>query len=169
MLIFSSHWQRHQNNCFYALYTVFREVIHLFFRIFLSVWTNFMKLSTNIHKWICQLMIIWFWQNRLNILCAVMELTFFCKNHYSDVFWRQTFNSILQKNKALRSTSHNQTLSRKEMNIKLNAAYYKISGIMQDRVYACKITGVDGTQATHLWRMGQDWSAADWQCQKTVA
>ena len=82
-------------------------------------------------------------------LCSY-GINFFCKNHNSDVFCRYTFNSILQKNKALRSTSHNQTLSRKEMNIKLKAAYYKISGIMQDRVYACKITGVDGTQATHL-------------------
>jgi len=41
------------------------------------------------------------------------------------------------------STSYNQTLSIKEMGIKLNAVDYKIWGIMQDRVYAHKITSVD--------------------------
>ena len=55
-----------------------------------------------------------------------------------------------EKDKALRSTSYNKTLSRKEMDIKLNAVDYKIWGIMQDRVYARKITSVDGTQAAHL-------------------
>ena len=55
------------------------------------------------------------------------------------------------------------------MDIKLNAIGYKIWGIMQDRVYACKITSVGGTQAAHFWWMGQDWSAADWLCNKTVA
>jgi len=29
-----------------------------------------MKLSANIRKWICQLTVIWFWQNRLDFLCA---------------------------------------------------------------------------------------------------
>jgi len=38
----------------------------------------------------------------------------------------------------------------KEMDIKLNAIGYKIWGIMQDRVYACKITSVGGTQAAHF-------------------
>jgi len=54
------------------------------------------------------------------------------------------------RKRALRSTSYNQTLSRKEMDIKLNAVDYKIWGIMQGRVYACNITSVDGTQAAHL-------------------
>ena len=36
--------------------------------------------------------------------------------------------------------SYNKTLSRKEMDIKLNAVDYKIWGIMQDRVYARMIT-----------------------------
>jgi len=49
----------------------------------------------------------------------------------------------------------NKTFSRKEMDIKLNAVDYKIWGIMQDMVYARKITSVDGTQAAHL-SMGQD-------------
>jgi len=39
--------------------------------------------------------------------------------------------------------SYNQTLSRKEIDIKLNAVDYEIWGIMQDRVYARKITSVD--------------------------
>jgi len=46
--------------------------------------------------------------------------------------------------------SHNQTLSRKEMDIELNAVDYKIWGIVQDRVYACMTTSVDGTRAAHL-------------------
>jgi len=29
-----------------------------------------MKLSANIRKWICQLTVTWFWQNRLDFLCA---------------------------------------------------------------------------------------------------
>ena len=40
-----------------------------------------MKLSANIHKWICQLMVIWFWQNRLNIFMPLRNYDFFCKNH----------------------------------------------------------------------------------------
>jgi len=36
------------------------------------------------------------------------------------------------------------------MDIKLNAVDYKICGIIQDRVYARKITSVYGTQAAHL-------------------
>ena len=55
--------------------------------IYHSFWINFMKLSANIRKWICQLMAIWFWQNRLNIFCAVTKLWHFCKNHNSDDFW----------------------------------------------------------------------------------
>ena len=48
--------------------------------------TNFMK-PANISKWIdlYQLTVIWFWQNRLNIFCAVTQLWHFCKNHDSDV------------------------------------------------------------------------------------
>ena len=94
-------------------------------------------------------MAIWFWQNWLNILCAVRNYV-------------KTFNSILQKNEALGSTLYNQSLSRKEMDIKMNAVDYKIWRIMQDRVYAHKITNIDGTQAVYLWWMRQDWSAADW-------
>jgi len=45
---------------------------------------------------------------------------------------------------------YNQSLSRKEIDIKMNAVDYKIWRIMQDRVYAHKITNVDGTQAMHL-------------------
>jgi len=41
--------------------------------------------------------------------------------------------------------SYNQTPSRKEMDIKLNAVGYKIWRIMQDRVYARKMTSVDGS------------------------
>ena len=37
-----------------------------------------------------------------------------------------------------------------KLDIKLNVVSYKIWGIMQDRVYACKITSVGGTQAVHL-------------------
>jgi len=54
-----------------------------------NLWTNFIKLSVNIRKWICQLTVIWFWQNRLNILCAVTLLWCFCKNHNNAVFRRR--------------------------------------------------------------------------------
>jgi len=33
--------------------------------IFHSFWTNFMKLSANICKWVCQLIVIWFWLGML--------------------------------------------------------------------------------------------------------
>jgi len=46
--------------------------------------------------------------------------------------------------------SYNQTLSKKEMDIKLNVVDYQTWGIMQDWVCAHKITSVDGTQAAHL-------------------
>jgi len=49
------------------------------------------------------------------------------------------------------------------MDIKLNAVDYKIWGIMQDRVYARKITSVDETQAEHLWWMGREYTEIDQQ------
>ena len=96
-----------------------------------------------------------------DIFVKIITVTISDEDKHLIQFW--------QKNKALRSAAYNRTLSRKEMDIKLNMAVYKTWGIMQDRVYARKITSVDGTQAEHLWRMGQDWSAADWQCHKIVA
>ena len=41
------------------------------------------------NKWICQLMVIWFWHSRLNILCAITQLWRFCNNYNSDVLWRR--------------------------------------------------------------------------------
>ena len=55
--------------------------------------------------------------------------------------------------------SCNQTLSRKEMDIKLNAVNFKIWGIMQDRVYVHKITSVDGTKQ----RISDEWEKIDQQ------
>jgi len=78
------------------------------------------------------------------------------------------FNSISQKNKALRSTSYNQTLSRKEMDIKLNAVDYKIWGIMQDRVYACNVTSVDGTAIMGYYGSGSPYSLGRWTEDDTV-
>jgi len=49
------------------------------------------------------------------------------------------------------------------MDIKLNSVDYKIWGIMQDRVYARKITSVDETQAEHLWWMGREYTEIDQQ------
>jgi len=55
--------------------------------------------------------------------------------------------------------SYNQTLSGKEMDIKLNAVGYKIWGIMQDRVYACKITSVEELKQ----RISDEWDKIDQQ------
>ena len=117
-----------------------------------------MKLSANIRKWICQLTIIMLTESVKYSLCSYAIMTFLV------IIITVTFSDedkhliqFYRKNRALRSTSYNQNLSRKEMNIKLNAAHYKISGIMQDRVYASTVL------AELKQRISDEWNEIDQQ------
>jgi len=93
-------------------------------------------------------------------LCGYVIMTFFVKRIITVTFLKKiNIFSILRRNKALRSTLYNQTFSSKEMDIKPNVVDYKIWGIMQDTVYACKFTSVDELKQ----RISDEWDKIDQQ------
>jgi len=118
---------RHRTTMDYVITTPCSERSNIFiFTIYFSqFWTNFTKRSVNIRKWICQLIVIWFWQNRLNILCAVTFIWRFCKKKIITMPFSEEDKYLIQFYGKTRHLRAHRIIkpSRKEMEIKRVAKF----------------------------------------------
>jgi len=142
--------------CVY-IYTVFRKKWYICFSNISHSCANFMKLSAYIRKWTCLYALMQLW-------CCVKNITvtFSEEDKHLIQFYRKT--------RHLGARRIIKLFPEKKWTLSWMWLITRSGGLCRTGQGLCSQDYQWWrTQPALLWSTGQDWSAADWQCHKTVA